>query len=290
MKSDWDLLKRKDIYEILDGDEVLGDGKDDTFRMPYLTGAHLCELSDTFGLHQEYGASRWTYLENLIGCMIKQGRCDELLCYMFDMERFYQLENYGSAEEITKKHQEICNAAINKINAKLVLGRHELQYVGGHFYITDINKKVEVTSPNINRIDLSYVRELPDRCKDELLQGNYDNVITKSRTLIEEVLIFILEKNDQAIESKGDVNKLYNQVKRLLNMRQSKDYDGRVNSLLSGLEKIVEAIANMRNVNSDAHGVGSSRIAIKEREARLAMNSAMTFCEYILSIGEKQRE
>ena len=288
MKNDWDLMKRKDIYAILDGDELLGDSKDDTFRMPYLKGTHLCELSDNFGLHQEYGASRWTYLENLMDCMIEQDRCDELLCYMFDLARFYHLESYGSAEEVAKRHQEICNAAIDKINAKLVLGRHELQFVGGHFYITDINKKVEVPSPNISRIDLSYVRELPDRCKNELLQGNYDNVITKSRTLMEEVLIFILEKRNQPIESRGDINKLYNQVKNLFNMQQSKNYDGRVNSLLSGLEKIVEAIGNMRNVNSDAHGVGSSRIAVKEREARLAMNSAMTFCEYILSIGEQQ--
>ena len=286
MKNDWELLKRKDIYAILDGDELLGDSNDNIFRMPYLKGTHLCELSDTFGLHQDYGASRWTYLENLMNCMIDKDRCDELLGYMFDLERFYQLESFGSAEEVTKKHQEICNAAIDRINAKLALGRHELQFVGGHFYITDINQKIEVESPNFNRIDFSYVRELPDRCKNELLQGNYDNVITKSRTLIEEVLVYILEKNNQSIESKGDINKMYNQVKTLLNMHQSKNYDGRVNSLLSGLEKIVDAIANMRNSNSDAHGVGSSRIAIKEREARLAMNSAMTFCEYLLSIGE----
>ncbi|SCY24018.1 Abortive infection C-terminus [Butyrivibrio hungatei] len=287
MENDWNLLKRKDIYAILDGDELLGDGNDDTFRMPYLKGTHLCELSDNFGLHQEYGASRWTYLENLMDCMIKQDRCDELLCYMFDLARFYQLESYGSSEEVTNRHQEICNAAIDKINAKLALGRHELQFVGGHFYITDINQKVEVASPNISRIDLSYVRELPNRCKNEILQGNYDNVITKSRTLMEEVLIFILEKRNQPIESRGDINKLYNQVKNLFNMQQSKNYDGRVNSLLSGLEKIVEAIGNMRNVNSDAHGVGSSRIAVKEREARLAMNAAMTFCEYLLSFQKK---
>ena len=68
-------------------------------------------------------------------------------------------------------------------------------------------------------------------------------------------------------------------------MQQDKSYDGRVNSLLSGLERIVESIGSMRNSNSDAHGVGSSRIQIKEREARLAMNSAVTFCEYLLSIG-----
>ena len=67
-------------------------------------------------------------------------------------------------------------------------------------------------------------------------------------------------------------------------MQQSKDYDGRINSLLSGLEKIIEAIASMRNLNSDAYGVGSSRVYIEEREARLAMNSTIAFCEYMLSV------
>ncbi len=101
------------------------------------------------------------------------------------------------------------------------------------------------------------------------------------------MLVYILESQNQEIISKGDIGKMYNQVKTLLNMRQDKSYDGRVNMLLSGLERIVESIGAMRNTNSDAHGVGSSRIQVKEREARLAMNSAIIFCEYLLSIEGK---
>ncbi len=37
----------------------------------------------------------------------------------------------------------------------------------------------------------------------------------------------------------GDIGKLYNQVKQLYNMHQSKDMDKRINGLLSGLEKIL---------------------------------------------------
>lgn len=65
-------------------------------------------------------------------------------------------------------------------------------------------------------------------------------------------------------------------------MTQSSTYDTRVNDLLSGLEKIVNSIASMRNMNSDAHGAGSGRINIKEKEARLVMNSAISYCEYML--------
>jgi len=139
-------------------------------------------------------------------------------------------------------------------------------------------------APNIKLINTSYVQGLRERCTEDFISGNYDSVITKSRTVIEEVLIYILEEYQVEIESKGDINKLYNQVKGLFNMRQNKEYDGRVNGLLSGLEKIVQSVAEMRNMNSDAHGVGRNRIIIKEREARLVMNSTVTFCEYILSI------
>ena len=51
MKNSFELLIRKDIIQILDGDEKLGDETDETFRMPYLKGTELCQLSDTFGLH-----------------------------------------------------------------------------------------------------------------------------------------------------------------------------------------------------------------------------------------------
>ena len=99
-----------------------------------------------------------------------------------------------------------------------------------------------------------------------------------------------MQQNQVEVESKGDINKIYNQVKGIYNMRQDKGYDGRVNSLLSGLEKIVQSIAEMRNVNSDAHGAGSKRIIIKECEARLVMNSAITFCEYILEIYKNYKK
>ena len=285
MKSQFELLIRKDIIQILDGDELLGEPGDEVFRMPYLKGTDLCELSGIFGLHQEYAASRWTYLDNLLHYVIEQNRCDELLCYMFDLERFYQLERLPDQKSVEEKHQAICIAAINKINVKLALGRHELKLIGGHFYITETGKKIQVESPKIKQINMPYVQGLSERCREDFISGNYDSVITKSRTIIEETLVYILESRNEPVMAKGDIGKLYNQVKTLFHMHQDKSYDGRVNSLLSGLERIVESIGFMRNTNSDAHGVGSSRMKVKEREARLAMNAAITFCEYILSIG-----
>lgn len=164
MSNEFELLLRKEIIAILDGDIFLGDSSDEIFRMPYLKGTELCELSDLFGLHQEYGASsRWTYLYNLLKYVIENNRCDELLCYMFDLERFNQLENLSSTDEIIQTHKSICLAAIQKINSKLALGRHELQVINGHFYITETGKAVQIPSSRINDISVPYIQGLCQR-------------------------------------------------------------------------------------------------------------------------------
>ena len=70
-------------------------------------------------------------------------------------------------------------------------------------------------------------------------------------------------------------------------MHQNKDMDKRINGLLSGLEKILSAIAEMRNKVSDSHGVGAKRINISDYHARLFVNSAMTMADFVLAVSEK---
>lgn len=80
---------------------------------------------------------------------------------------------------------------------------------------------------------------------------------------------------------------LYKQVKDSYNMHGDANTDKRINTLLSGLEKIVSAISEMRNKDSDAHGVGASRITIDEHHARLFVNAAMAMADFILSVEKK---
>ena len=81
---------------------------------------------------------------------------------------------------------------------------------------------------------------------------------------------------------------VHKQVKELYNMHTDAGMDKRINELLSGIEKIIDAIAEMRNKSSDAHGVGQKRINISEHHARLFVNSAMTMADFILSVGGKE--
>lgn len=290
MADNYELLRSKDIISILDGDVTIEEQENYTVKMPYLSGPKLVEICNLFGLARKYGSeSRWVYLDELLEYVIANNRCDELLRYLFDIDKFRDLLKLRTPEDISNAYEYTLHAVINRINVALYLGKHELQCIQGHYYVVEVGKKPVIEATNIKLINLSYVQGLRERCTEDFISGNYDSVITKSRTMIEEVLIFILESNKVPVESKGDLNRIYNQVKGLYNMRQDKGYDGRVNSLLGGLEKIVQSVAEMRNINSDSHGVGRNRIAIKESEARLVMNSAVTFSEYILDIYKNHK-
>lgn len=55
---------------------------------------------------------------------------------------------------------------------------------------------------------------------------------------MEETFCYVIEKNNEVPSISGDINKLYRQVKDLYNMHPNPRADRRVNTLLSGLEKL----------------------------------------------------
>lgn len=143
-----------------------------------------------------------------------------------------------------------------------------------------------ILTPAVNRISHRYIRDISERAYKDIDDGEFDSALTKAKTLLEEVFCYVLERKGIAKSKNEDIFSLYNKAKTALGMRQNSDYDKRVNSLLSGLEKILQAISEMRNAQSDAHGVGSTRINIKCHHARLFVNAAQTMADFVLSVVE----
>lgn len=289
---DFSLLINRRIIDILIGDvKLYGE-----FSLPYMSGPDLCNLSTTFGLARTYtwgnsriGAnkSRWEYMQDLLKYLNPQGRIPELLSYLTQQGRFENLTGIGDIHKVDETYKAIIKGMLDAINAQLVIARVELRLLNKKFVMAGIGEEVVIETPKVKIITSQYIRELPERIKDDLENKDYDSVITKSRTLLEEVLIFIIEKMTfERYKSNGDLVKIYQDATELLNMRQKGDWDKRVNELLGGLHKLVSAISSMRNMNSDAHGAGSSRINIKKREALLVAHSSMMLAEYWLSVFE----
>lgn len=283
---DFSLLRNRPIINVLIGDVELLNG----YRLPYMSGPDLCKLCTRFGLPKSYSwggqnMSRWMYMEQLLEYLNKQDRIHELLDYLFNLGRFKELNSLGDIDKVTETHKALVQNALNAINAELLIAKKELRLVNNRYVLANIGEKVVINTPKVNVVTQQYIRELPNRIKEDLANKDYDSVITKSRTLLEEVLIYIIEKlTMERYKSNGVLVKIYQDATELLNMRQKKDWDKRVNELLGGLYKMVSAISSMRNINSDAHGAGSGRIEIKEREALLASQSAMMLAEYWLSV------
>lgn len=291
------VLQNKEVYEFLEGS-----GKNDlieyqgfSYGLPYLTAGDLHSYCQHFGVSAP-GGSRWTYVEVLLQYAIENSCCNELLNYFFDLSHFKNLQGNKALsippvrdEDFERVHRQIVAAALDHINYLIRLKRKALTLTDGHFYVMARDTSPVIQTTNLDHFSSEYVADLLERCREDFESGHYDSIITKSRTLVEETLIHIVEdQKDKGFTTEepnrsGDLVKLYNQVKTIKHMQQSSEYDKRVNELLDGLEKIVNSIANLRNNVSDAHGMGAKRYNLHAREARLVMNAAMTFCEYLVS-------
>lgn len=259
--------------------------------MPYLKGSDICDISNIFGLPVKYewgggGKSRWKYLDDLLEHCIKNHRESDLLAYLFSKEQFFNKLNGYSSKVIETAYTQIVDTVINQINSTLNFGGNELVKDGNRFFIKKIDTSVKISAPEIKTIDRDYIASITERAMKNVNKGNCDSALTKSRTLLEEVFFYVIEKKGETPTGSGKIGQLYNQVKQLYNMHQDKDTDKRINMLLSGLEKIVSAIAEMRNKSGNSHGLGAKGINIDEHHARLFVNAAMTIADFILAVSE----
>jgi hypothetical protein len=288
------LLCNKQIIAILDGDEKFGeipceDGAGAIENsMPHLSGSALRSISNRFGLHvADDSKSRWVYLCELMNYCIREKSMSNLLGHLFSKEQFSEKLRDHSPAVIEQAHRTIIETAIEQINKKLYFSGNKLQVAGEQFYIRPIGSAVTVAAPAIKKIDRNYIKGLSERAMKDIDEGNFDSALTKARTLLEEVFCYVIEKKSNTPSEKGNIKELYNQVKSLYNMHSDKHADERILALLSGLEQIIIAIAQMRNKDGDAHGVGAKRINISDYYARLCLNSATTTADFILSVSEK---
>lgn len=293
--SGFKLLCQKDILAILDGDETFSTYGGVEVSMPYLSGPKICDISNKFGLPVIYGGkgskkSRWEYLRDLLEHCIRQNKESELLAYLFSEKQFEDKLREQTPEEIKCVYPGIVNEIIDRINGEIYLSGKELVKIGQRFAVHERGEPLSVEMPAIKRVDRSYISDLSKRAAEEIQKGYYDSAVSQSRTLLEEVFCYVIEMKGEKPSEKGDIGKLYGQVKQLYNMHSDKEMDKRINELLSGLEKILKAITEMRNKASDAHGVGAKRINIEEHHARLCVNSAVAMAEFILAVSEHARE
>lgn len=295
MDSPFKFLTNRKIIDILIGDTVWG--QDDTIRiaMPYLSGPDICELSTYFGHPQGYswkgGArSRWEYFTGLLQYCIENNKISSLLSYMFAKQQFQNINipSHYSKTDVDELHKNIVEIALKNINSILSFGGHELSNSSGKFVMRSISSGAVIDTPELKTIDSEYIKDISARAREDIDKGAYDSALTKLKTMVEEIFVYILELNGETHSGNEDIVSLHGKIKKLCNMHQNKDVDKRINDLLSGLGKIITSIAEMRNLSSDSHAKGTKRINISEHHARLYLNAAVMISDFFLSVAQNQ--
>lgn len=291
--NSFELLLNDKIIDILLGNRELGWSEhDDSFKMhmPLLSFDELERISVRFGFDEENYPFDLN-INALIKHCIKTECVSNLLLYFFDKSRFADLlSNYNfTIEQANSIYEEIVWYAVYEINFILNFYDKKLVKSDEKYDIIPINAVI-VDTPKIKTIDRDYILSTYQKAINDISEKNYDECLTKSRTLLEEVFCKVIEDKGDEPKAKGNINQLYKQVKDLYNMHGNKDMDVRINTLISGLETIVNSVAEMRNKASDAHGMGAKRFNISEHHSRLVLNSALTIAEFIYSVAENSNK
>ena len=279
------VLFSKDVYAILDGDASFSISANEKGSLPYLSGPVLAGMAREFGAPVTYDSrSRWQYVEEMLEHAIERDRLSDFFEMFFNGPAFANHLKDVPGGDFKSRHDAIVAGAVAEINKMLYFGGNELRSIGGHYQVAPMGDHAQIVAPELKVIDRDYVRMMSERAMADVDDDRLDSAITQSRTLLEEVFCFAIEEKGEEPTESGDVEKLFKQVKDLYNMHQSANSDRRINNLITGLNKIVSSIAEMRNKNSDAHGVGLRRVGISDYHARLVVNASTTVAEFIVSV------
>lgn len=289
------LLKNRKILDIFLGDFVIEDKSNKlSISMPRLSTQAVCDVAKGFGynldvVNDDFHKSRWNLLSDLFDYCITNNSISRLLAFLFSKERFSNmLSECKTPEEFENNYSLILNAILEKINTVLYPGNNELVVMNNQFAVKQIGESFSIDAPSIKVINRDYVRGLSQRALDDIDNSDYDSAITKSRTLLEEVFCYVIEQKGENPSSKGKIDILFKQVKDLYQMHANDKMDIRFKTLLSGLETILKSISEMRNISSDAHGVGLRRVNIADYHTRLLVNTATAMADFILSVSNRQ--
>ena len=295
--EDYVLVNQRTIIDLLIEGEVF----------QYLSGSDIQGLGKKFGI-TDVGGSRWFMLETIFNQLHAKGKTERFLKYFFfEMnnnsavkevirDNEFNQPKYDEIAEITEESQENNRAVakflrqelLERVNIELAISDKKLIAVNNGIKIVDYDSEPEIIASTTEIIDNEYINDLLEKSMKSLIEEDFDSVVTKSRTLMESVFIQILHENNVSFKENGNISQYRTSVNKALNMRPDNNWNKDVSNMITGLNRIIDSISNMRNNNSDAHG-SSNRVRINGSEAELILNTAVNVSKYYLEINARKK-
>ncbi len=116
-----------------------------------------------------------------------------------------------------------------------------------------------------------------------------EGAITVSRTLLESVCKFILDKSGVAYDQGADLPSLYKLTANQLNLAPSQHTEQIFKQILSGCQTVVEGLGALRNREGDAHGKSATASRPAPRHAEFAVNLASAVAAFLVQTWEARK-
>jgi hypothetical protein len=251
---------------------------DDGF-FPYKKGVELVLLFNKFGFKDIYpesiGGSRRLYTSERIKQLKYFDDLKRLIETILDPKAFYGLSI-------------MVDDAATHMNEYLELDGYEVGHDGVSYRLFCKNTRV-VEHKTISTLSHDFIREQIEKCEEKLAIGDYDGAITNARSLIEAVSIKLIEIHEkQNYKSSGNLITIFKDLKNNLNMVINKErYPSYLIEIISGLTTTIQGIAELTNKAGDRH---SRTYKPQKHHAKLAVNCAFSFCDFILESFYYQQE
>lgn len=240
---------------------------------PYRSGPELVKFFNELGSNEVYGAnfgSRVPYTEHKIREVNESHNLVEVFHNALDKRNFLKTE--FQIEQV-----------VDYLNQYLEYDGYKIVNLGKDFQIRDIKSTLidlELPFKGSKKLYHSFIEEQIHKCDKKILENDFDGAITNARSLLEAVLLEIESKlNESPPQHDGNLNKLYNRIKPLLNLEPSqKDISDTLKQILSGFVSIVSGLAGVRNNMSDSH---TWIYKPQKHHAKLAVNAAKTMADFL---------
>jgi len=191
--------------------------------------------------------------------------------------------------EDTSKSESVGNF-INALSGTSLSSQSTLKDLTKAFKIVRTEARTNVATVQLSTLSHEFVAEQIQKSKDKLAADDYDGAITNARALVESVQEEIIRNSEVEMPNhKGDLGILYRKgTQKALNLDPSqKDLNTALKQVLSGFNSVISGISGISNKMGDRH---SRQYKPSLHHARLTVNAALTFCEFLLDSFEFQKE
>lgn len=264
------------IAKIICGDMI--DEQKNTLGI-YLSGPKIVQFLCDLGLDKEYKdfGTRYAELSTELSKFFKEGKENSVF------NAYYALLKANLVSD------EIINSIFEKIDVILSADGYKIIRKGSVCTVVPFSNGIVVIE-QITMLILStdFLEQQIDKCKEKILNCDFDGSITNARSMVEEVLLEIeKELTGTRGENDGDVAKIYNRVKKLLNLSPDMPrISTSLKQIMSGLISVVSGLGSLRSKISDSH---APEYRAQKHHALLCVNCAMTMAQFLLSTFEYQK-